>query len=144
MRERIQKHIKAKTTAQIPKRSTHLRQTTRTQERAQIIHDNETNTYLNYQQLLWHPNYTTAWKILAANKFGRLAQGLKDGRMKGTDTICFIRKDQVPTDRMNDVTYGSFNCNYKPNKEEKEQTRLTGQAEIESTIPMTVELQRLT
>jgi hypothetical protein len=26
---------------------------------------------------------------------------------------------------MKDVMYGSFNCNYKPNKEEKEHTRLT-------------------
>ncbi len=31
----------------------------------------------------------------------------------------------MPTDRAKDVTYGSFNCNYKPNKEEKECTRLT-------------------
>ncbi len=105
--------------ARIPKCSAYLRQTARTQERAQLIHDNKTNTYLNYQQLLWHPNYTRAWNILTVNKFGRLTQGLKDGHVKGTDTIRFIRKDQVPTNRMKDVTYGSFNCDYKPNKEEK-------------------------
>jgi hypothetical protein len=39
--------------------------------------------------------------------------------------IKFIRKDQVPTKRMKDATYRSFSCNYKPNKEEKECTRLT-------------------
>ena len=90
------------------------------EERAQTIHDKETNTYLNYRQLLRHPNYTKAWNISAANEFGRLAQGLKDGRVKGTDTIRFIQKDEVPFDRMKDVTYGSFSCDFKPNKEEKE------------------------
>ena len=62
---------------------------------------------------------------MAANEFGQLAQGLKNGRVKGTDTIKFIQKDQVPAKRMKDVTYGSFSCDYKPNKEEKEHTRLT-------------------
>ena len=62
---------------------------------------------------------------LAANEFGWLAQGLKDRRVKGTDTIKFIRNDQVPAKRMNNVTYGSFSCNKKANKEEKERTRLT-------------------
>jgi hypothetical protein len=41
------------------------------------------------------------------------------------DTIKFIRKDQVPNNRMKDVMYKSLNCNFKPNKEEKERTRLT-------------------
>ncbi len=58
---------------------------------------------------------------MAANVFGRLAQGLKDRHVKGTDTIRFIQKDKVPADRMKDVMYGSFSCDFKPNKEEKEQ-----------------------
>ncbi len=45
--------------------------------------------------------------------------------MKGTDTIPFTRKEQVPLDKRKDVTYGNFNCDVKPNKEEKECTRLT-------------------
>jgi hypothetical protein len=81
--------------------------------------------YLNYRQLLHHPKYKNAWAKSAANKFGCLMQGLKDGRVKGTDTIKFIHKYQVPAERIKDVTYGSFRCNYKPNKEEKECTRLT-------------------
>jgi hypothetical protein len=125
MRERIRKHMESKTMARIPQRRNHLRSHVRMEERAQTIHDKETNTYLNYRQLLRHPNYTKAWNISAANEFGRLAQGLKDGRVKGTDTIRFIQKDEVPSDRMKDVTYGSFSCDFKPNKEEKERTRLT-------------------
>ena len=66
---------------------------------------------------------------MAANEFGQLAQGLKNGRVKGTDTIKFIQKDQVPDKRMKDVTYGSFSCDYKPNKEEKECTRLTARGD---------------
>ena len=65
------------------------------------------------------------WAHSAANKFGRrLAQGVGT-RIKGTNTINFIQKDQVPNDRAGDVTYGSFSCDYKQNKEEKKRTRLT-------------------
>jgi hypothetical protein len=98
--------------ARIPQRSTYSRRTTRSTKQVQLIHGKETNTYLNYRQL-------------PAIEFGQLAQGLKDGCVKGTNTIKFIRKDNVPFERMKDVTYGSFNCNYKPKKEEKECTRLT-------------------
>ena len=61
---------------------------------------------------------------MAANEFGRLAQGV-GGRVKATNTIFFIRKDQVPKDRMKDVMYGSFICNIKQNKTETHRTRLT-------------------
>ncbi len=71
-----------------------------------------------------NPTYNESWAKYAANEFGRLAQGLKDSRVKGTNTIKFIRKDQVPNNRMKDVTYGSFNCNFKPNKEEKDRMGL--------------------
>jgi hypothetical protein len=124
-RERIRKHIKAKTIAQIPQQSTYLRQTTQTIKQAQLIHDKETNTYLNYRQLLRHPAYKAAWAKSAANEFRWLAQGLKERCVKGTNTIKFIQKDHVPNERMKDVMYGSFSCNFKPNKEEKEHTRLT-------------------
>ena len=93
-------------------------------ERAQLIHDKETGEYLNYRQLLKDPKHAKVWAHSAANEFGRLAQGVGT-RIKGTNTIHFIRKNQVPQDRAKDVTYGSFSCDFKPNKEEKERTRLT-------------------
>jgi hypothetical protein len=52
----------------------------------------------------------------SANKFGRPTQGV-DRRVKGTNTIFFIQKEQALKDRMEDVTYGSFSCNMIPNKE---------------------------
>jgi hypothetical protein len=121
----IRKHLRAKTIARITQRNTYLCQTTRNSKIAQLIHDTEMNTYLNYHQLLWHPKYKDLWAKSTANDFGCLAQGLKDGRVKGAYTIKFIRKDKVPDKRMKDVMYGSFRCDFKPNKEEKEHTRLT-------------------
>ncbi len=61
----------------------------------------------------------------AANEFGQLAQGVGT-RIKPEDatySVKFIAKDKVPKERIKDVTYGSFRCNYKPNKEEKYPTR---------------------
>jgi hypothetical protein len=68
-RARIRKYLESKTMAQIPHRSTHLRRTTRNIKRAQLIHDKETDTYLNYQQLLKHPKYKETWSKSAANEF---------------------------------------------------------------------------
>jgi hypothetical protein len=94
------------------------------QERIQLIRNDDTGECLNYRQLIRYPKYQKIWNTLAANEFGRLAQGV-GGRVKATNTIFFIPKDKVPKDRMKDVTYGSFTCNLKPNKTEKHQTRLT-------------------
>jgi hypothetical protein len=61
---------------------------------------------------------------LATNEFGRLAQGV-GGRVKALNTIFFIHKEQVPKDRIRDVTYGSFNCDMKSNKTETHRMQLT-------------------
>ena len=76
-----------KTMARIPQQNTHLRKTTQISKQTQLIHDEETNTYLNYQQLMQHPKYKETWSKSSANEFGRLANGLKDGRVKPTNTI---------------------------------------------------------
>jgi hypothetical protein len=60
----------------------------------------------------------------SVNKFGQLTQGV-GGRIKGTDTIFFIRKHQVPEDRWKDVTYAKFVCELKPNKAKVHCTLLT-------------------
>ncbi len=59
-----------------------------------------------------------------ANKFGRLAQGV-GGKVIPTNTIFFIKLEQVPINRRKDVTYGSFSCDLKLNKKETHRTRLT-------------------
>ena len=86
--------------------------------------DKETDKLLNYRQLMRHPKYKKAWSTLAAKKFGRLAQGV-GGRIKGTNTISFIHKHQVPQNRMKEVTYGQFICNERHKKAEVNRTRFT-------------------
>jgi hypothetical protein len=89
-----------------------------------LIHNKDTDEWLTYHQLICNPKHKATWSHSAANEFGRLANGV-GGRIKGTNTIIFITKDQVPVERRKDITYGSYNCNYKPNKEEKWRTQLT-------------------
>ena len=88
------------------------------------VFDEETGKFLKYQKLITHPKYHETWLHSSANEFGRLAQGV-GGRIKGTNTIFFINKTQVPPDRYKDVTYAKFVCELKPNKAEVHRTRLT-------------------
>ena len=59
---------------------------------------------------------------MSANEFGRLMKRLKRG-IQGTDTMQFIQKHEVPYNKK--VTYTRFVCDYGPQKEEKERTRIT-------------------
>ena len=56
---------------------------------AMAVMDASTGKMLNYWQLRRNPNYKIQWKKLAANKFGRLADGIGN-RVRGTKTIEFI------------------------------------------------------
>ena len=67
------------------------------------------------------PKHKKRWSVSSANEFVRLVNGV-GGRIKVTNTIKFIRKREVPKDRRKDVTYGSFVCNMRPEKKEKERT----------------------
>ena len=93
-------------------------------EAALPVLDPETGRLLEYRQLLRHPKFKEAWNISAANEFGRLAQGIK-GRVKATDTIKFIRKSDIPYDRLKDVTYIKFVCQVRTEKSEPNRTRAT-------------------
>ena len=94
-------------------------------ERVQLIRDDDTSEYLNYRQLTQSPKHSAIWNKSTANEFGRLAQGLPDGRVTGTNTIFFIHRDLVTTDHLKDVTYASFSCDIKPNKTKTHCTRIT-------------------
>ena len=75
---------------------------------AMAVMDAETGKLLNYKQLMRNPKYKKKWSISSANEFGRLVNGVGGRTKKTTNTIKFIRKDEVPKDRRKDVTYGSF------------------------------------
>ena len=63
----------------------------------------ETGKMMEYQQI-------------QSKEVGRLAQGLPD-EVKGTYTITFIFKDQVPEDKWKNVTYARACANYRPEKD---------------------------
>ncbi len=92
-------------------------------EFANEIFDMDSGQILKYRKLISHPKHCDIWMHSSANEFGRLAQGIGN-RIKGTDTIFFIHKHQVPQDRFKDVTYAKFVWELKPNKTETHQTRL--------------------
>ena len=73
-----------------------------------------------YRYLIKGPESKT-WERSFANELGHLAQGIRE--FKGTNTILFIPKSKVPKEK--NVTYGKIVCEMKPEKEEKERTRLT-------------------
>ena len=96
----------------------------RRREAAHSVLDHETGQLLEYRQLLKNPKFKEIWTRSAADEFGRLAQGI-GGRIKGTDTIRFIHKRDIPTDRMKDVTYVKFVCNVRTEKKDPNRTRAT-------------------
>ena len=91
---------------------------------AMAVMDADSGKMLNYRQLMRNPKYKKEWSISSANEFGRLADGV-GGRIKGTNTIKFIHRHDVPKERMKDVTYGQFVCTIRPEKAEKNRTRFT-------------------
>ena len=73
--------------------------------------------------MLRNPKYKQKWTSSSANEFGRLSNGVGGRIKKTTNTINFTRRSDIPKDRRKDVTYGSFVCNVRPEKEEQERTR---------------------
>ena len=64
------------------------------------------------------PDYKVDWSLSSANEFGQLANGV-GGRIKNpTNTIKFIRKQDIPMERRKNVTYGQFICTVRPEKAE--------------------------
>ena len=88
-----------------------------TVDHANPVLNQETGKLLKYRQLLHHLKYKAVWNPSAANEFGRLAQGI-GGRVKGTDTVRFIHKHEVPADRFKDVTYIKFVCKVRTEKKD--------------------------
>eukprot|EP00804_Cyclotella_cryptica_P000999 CCRYP_012348-RA/>CCRYP_012348-RA protein AED:0.11 eAED:0.11 QI:0/0/0/1/1/1/3/0/1327 len=120
-------NTRAKRISRIPKPvpilSTRMKRVDKEVHRALAVMDQDTGALLNYRALLRHPAYHDDWTTSSANEFGRLADGI-GGRIKGTNTIRFIRKRDIPKDRVKDITYGQFVCTIRPEKKEPNRTRL--------------------
>ena len=71
---------------------------------AMAVMDAEMGKLLNYKQLMRNPKYKKKWGISSENEYGRLANEVGGRTKNPTNTIKFIRKDEVPKDRRKDVT----------------------------------------
>ena len=79
---------------------------------------------MEYRHLVKHPKHKTLWSGAFSKEVGRLAQGFP-GIVEGTDTLNFIFKHEIPSDRLKDVTYARIVCNYRPEKKDPHQCRIT-------------------
>ena len=118
------RRLKIPTTNPVPDESIADRVARRRREAAHSVLDQDTGKLLEYRQLLKDPKFKQIWTRSAADEFGRLAQGI-GGRIKGTDTIRFIHKREIPTDRLKDVTYIKFVCTVRTEKKDPNRTRAT-------------------
>jgi hypothetical protein len=89
------------------------------------VMDKDTGKLLNYRQLMNNPKYKKRWSLSAANKFGRLENGIGGHIKNPTNTIEFISQHEVPADCRKDVLYGQFVCLVRPEKAEPNQMQFT-------------------
>ena len=88
------------------------------------IIDEETGKAMEYRRITKHAKklIQERWRRLFANDIGNLAQGVS-GRVKGTNTIYFIKHKDMPAEQKS--TYGCIVVNYFPQKEDPYHKRLT-------------------
>jgi hypothetical protein len=74
-----------------------------------------TGALMEMRHLLVNPKYKELWGKSYTIELGCLAQGIP-GIGTGTNTIVFIRQEDIPIDQQKDVTYGRMCINYCPEK----------------------------
>ena len=88
-----------------------------------FITHSETGESMEYRDLINYPSTRATWLHSAANKFGRLAQGLSENCVEPTNTLFFIPRSKVPKNKL--PTYARFVCSYRPQKAEPYCTHIT-------------------
>ena len=91
---------------------------------AHAIFDEEYGKMLKYRALLTHTKCHNVWTHLSANEFSQPAQGVGTC-IKGTNTIFFINKQDIPVNQGWNVMHGKLVCEFKPKKLKKEHTHFT-------------------
>ncbi len=92
-----------------------------------VIVDN--GELLEYRHLIAKHATRPTWHHSYGNEIRQLAQGMP-GCNAGTNTIVFIKKNQVPQDRAKDVTYGLITTLIRPEKlDEPNRTRLVAEGD---------------
>jgi hypothetical protein len=80
-----------------------------------------TNLLLGPDATIWERSLVNEWGRLLAHGFGNSRPAAE--QVKGTGTVFFIEKTQVPKDHR--VTYANFLCNIRPQKTETHRVRMT-------------------
>ncbi len=84
----------------------------------------ENGDLLEYRHLIANETTRATWTHSYGNQIGRLAQGMP-GQNTVTNTVFFIKRNQVPHDRAKDVTYGLITTLIRLEKiDEPNRTRL--------------------
>ncbi len=89
------------------------------------VMDKDTGKLQNYRQLMNSSRYKKAWNLSAANKFGRLANGIGGHIINPTNSIEFISEHKILADCRKDITYKQFVCSVRPKKAEPNQMQFT-------------------
>ena len=89
-----------------------------------VIIDDDTGKLIEYRHLIQLPKYKKSWGFSFGNEIGRLAQGMPETNT-GTNTIHFIDRSSIPSDRWKYVAHAHIVCNVRPQKNEVNRTRLT-------------------
>jgi hypothetical protein len=79
--------------------------------------DKTTGHLMEMRHLLVNPKYKELWGKSYTKELGHLAQGMPRVS-KGTNTIVFIHRKDIPHNCKRDVTYACVCVNYHPEKED--------------------------
>jgi hypothetical protein len=92
----------------------------------QTVLNKSTGLLMEMLHLLINPKYKELWGKLYTKEVSCLAQGIPvPGVSKGTNTIIFIMRDEIPADGRCDTTYARVCINYRPEKDDPNRTQLT-------------------
>ena len=86
------------------------------------IYHPDTGEAMTYRKLIKDEFFRETWLKSFANELGRLSKGVGSRIPNGTNTIRYIKRDEMPNNRT--ATYGKVVCKYKPHKFEKNRARL--------------------
>ena len=84
-------------------------------EMINVVLDEDTGELVEYHHLIKNSKYCQLYGESYAKELECLVQGMP-GQVKGTNTIFFIDKADIPTTRWRDDTYGRVLANYRPEK----------------------------
>ena len=78
---------------------------------------------VSLDKLITQQNTKEIWIKALNNELGRLSNGYKHNNIAGTQTLRFIKKQDVPNGRK--ITYSNFVCDVRPLKKEMYRVRMT-------------------